>query len=51
MTLPALPSTMTTALQDYVRAGGTWTGSEAQLLSKTGGLFHLLVGSGEFQFV
>ena len=42
---------MTTALQDYVRAGGTWTGSEAQLLSKTGGLFHLLVGSGEFQFV
>jgi uncharacterized protein (DUF1800 family) len=51
LTLPALPSTMTTALQDYVRAGGTWTGSEAQLLSKTGGLFHLLVGSGEFQFV
>ena len=39
------------ALLDYVRAGGTWTGSETQLLNKTGGLFHLLTGSGEYQFV
>jgi uncharacterized protein (DUF1800 family) len=51
LTLSAIPEPMRTALLDYVRAGGTWTGSEAQLLSKTGGLFHLLVGSGEFQFV
>ena len=35
------------ALLDYVRAGGTWTGSDTQLLNKTGGLFHLLTGSGE----
>ncbi len=39
------------ALVDYVRAGGTWTGSDTQLLTKTAGLFHLLVGSGEYQFV
>jgi uncharacterized protein (DUF1800 family) len=39
------------ALLTYVRAGGTWTGSETQLLNKSGGLFHLLAGSGEFQFV
>ena len=38
-------------LIDYVRAGGTWTGSETQLLTKTGGLFHLLTGSGDYQFV
>lgn len=49
--LPALSSDRTSVLHDYVRAGGTWTGSDAQLLNKTGGLFHLLVGSGEFQFV
>jgi uncharacterized protein (DUF1800 family) len=36
-------------LIDYVRAGGAWTGSEAQLLTKTAGLFHLLTGSGEYQ--
>jgi len=51
LTLSTIPAPVRTALLDYVRAGGTWTGSEAQLLSKTGGLFHLLVGSGEFQFV
>ena len=39
------------ALIDYVRAGGLWTGSDAQLLNKTGGLFHLLTGSGEYQLV
>lgn len=51
LTLTTLPAPVRTALLDYVRAGGTWTGSDAQLLNKTGGLFHLLVGSGEFQFV
>ncbi|HKV99853.1 MAG TPA: DUF1800 domain-containing protein [Vicinamibacterales bacterium] len=39
------------ALTDYVRAGGTWTGSETQLLNKAGGLFHLVTGSGQYQFV
>jgi uncharacterized protein (DUF1800 family) len=39
------------AYVDYVRAGGAWTGSETQLLNKTGGLFHLMSGSGEYQLV
>ena len=39
------------ALASYVRAGGTWTGSDAQLTSKAGGLIHLLVGSADYQFV
>jgi hypothetical protein len=34
-----------------VRAGGAWTGSDAQLLTKTAGVFHLLTGTGEYQFV
>jgi uncharacterized protein (DUF1800 family) len=51
MSLSALSSGERDALLNYVRAGGTWTGSETQLLNKAGGLFHLLAGSGEFQFV
>jgi uncharacterized protein (DUF1800 family) len=39
------------ALVDYVRAGGTWTGSDAQLLIKAAGLAHLIVGSGDYQLV
>ena len=39
------------ALTSYVRAGGAWTGSEAQLLNKAGGLFHLVTGSGDYQFL
>ncbi len=51
LSLPALPAPVSAALLDYARAGGTWTGSDTQLLNKTGGLAHLLVGSGEYQFV
>jgi uncharacterized protein (DUF1800 family) len=51
LTLPAVPAPMYSALADYVRAGGTWTGSDAQLLNKAAGVFHLLTGSGEYQFV
>ena len=51
LTLPELPAPVYAALVDYVRAGGTWTGSETQLLNKAGGVFHLLTGSGEYQFV
>jgi hypothetical protein len=40
-----------TALNDYLLAGGAWTGSDAQLLAKVPGLVHLIVGSGEFQLV
>jgi hypothetical protein len=39
------------ALVDYVRAGETWTGSDAQLAVKAAGLAHLIVGSGDYQFV
>jgi uncharacterized protein (DUF1800 family) len=42
------PSVSATLI-DYVRAGGAWTGNDAQLLAKTAGLFHLLTGSGEYQ--
>jgi len=51
LSLPPLDSAVVTTLTDYVRAGGTWVGSEAQLLAKSGGVFHLLTGAGEYQFV
>ena len=51
LTVPALAPAETSALTDYVRAGGAWTGSDAQLLAKTAGVFHLLAGTGEYQFV
>lgn len=38
-------------LLEYLRAGGTWTGSDAQLASKAPNLVHLIVGSSEYQFV
>jgi len=39
------------ALIDYARAGGAWTGSDAQLLIKAAGLAHLIVGSGDYQLL
>jgi hypothetical protein len=39
------------ALQDYARAGGAWSGSDAQLLTKAAGLAHLIVGSGDYQLI
>ena len=51
LSLPDPAPEVRTALLDYVRAGGAWTGSDTQLLNKTGGLFHLLTGSGEYQLV
>ncbi len=39
------------ALVSYVRAGGTWTGSDTQLTNKAGGTVHLLTGSADYQFV
>jgi uncharacterized protein (DUF1800 family) len=51
LSMPAPPTEVYDTLLDYVRAGGTWTGTEAQLLSKTAGLVHLLTGSGQYQFV
>jgi uncharacterized protein (DUF1800 family) len=51
LNVPAPPPDVYAALTDYVRAGGAWTGSDAQLLNKAGGLFHLVTGSGQYQFV
>ena len=39
------------ALLEYLRSGGDWTGSDAQLRVKAPGLLHLIVGSSEYQFV
>ena len=38
-------------LVNYLRAGGSWTGSDAQLNAKAAGLAKLIVGSSEYQFV
>ena len=38
-------------LLDYLRAGGEWTGSDAQLVVKASGLTRLIVGSSEYQFM
>ena len=35
----------------YVRAGGAWTGSDAQVNTKAAGLAKLIVGSSEYQFI
>jgi uncharacterized protein (DUF1800 family) len=35
----------------YLREGVTWSGSDAQLLTKAPGLLHVIVGSSEYQFV
>jgi uncharacterized protein (DUF1800 family) len=40
------------ALLDYARAGvASWTGSDAQRLTKASGLVHLIVGSANYQLV
>jgi uncharacterized protein (DUF1800 family) len=49
--LPQLDPSISGALVQYVRAGSPWTGSDAQVLAKTAGLFHLLTGAGDYQFV
>ena len=51
LSLPTLAPEVYGTLLDYVRAGNAWAGTEAQLLNKSGGLFHLLTGAGEYQFV
>jgi uncharacterized protein (DUF1800 family) len=38
------------ALLDYLRAGISWNGSEAQLNTKVAGAVRLIVGAGEYQF-
>ena len=38
------------AILDYLKAGGAWTGSDAQLNTKVAGAARLIVGAGEYQF-
>jgi uncharacterized protein (DUF1800 family) len=38
-------------LGNYLRATGAWTGSDAQLQTKSAGLVHLIAGLPEYQFV
>jgi hypothetical protein len=51
LSMPRPTAAAYAAVVNYVRSGGAWTGSDAQLLTKTAGVFHLLTASGEFQFV
>jgi uncharacterized protein (DUF1800 family) len=46
-----LPNDVYNDLVAYAAAGATWTGSDAQLQTKTPGLVHLVLGSAEYQFV
>ena len=48
---PEMASDSYRALLDYTRAGGNWTGSDAQIATKASGLVHLVVGSGDYQLV
>ncbi len=48
---PSFPADSYNALVDYARAGGAWTGSDAQLAIKASGVAHLIAGSGEYQLV
>jgi uncharacterized protein (DUF1800 family) len=51
LTPPEFASDAHSALLDYTRAGGAWTGSDTQLAAKASGLAHLIVGSGDYQLV
>jgi len=51
MTPPDFAGDAYNALLDYTRAGAAWTGSDAQLTTKSSGLAHLIAGSGDYQLV
>jgi uncharacterized protein (DUF1800 family) len=51
LTAPPFSRDAYQALMDYARAGGAWTGSDAQLATKAAGLAHLIAGSGDYQLV
>jgi len=46
----ALGTSVTGELGAYLRATGTWTGSDTQIQQKAAGLVHLVAGSPEYQF-
>jgi uncharacterized protein (DUF1800 family) len=51
LNVPAPASDVYSALTNYVRSGAPWSASDAQVLAKAAGLFHLVVGSGDYQFL
>jgi hypothetical protein len=51
LTPPEYGSTSYGALLEYASAGGAWSGSDAQIATKASGVIHLIVGSGEYQFI
>ena len=51
LTPPEYSSSSYGALVEYAGAGGAWTGSDAQIATKASGVVHLIVGSGEYQFI
>jgi uncharacterized protein (DUF1800 family) len=51
LTAPRFSDDAYGALADYARAGVNWDGGDAQLATKAAGLVHLIVGSGDYQFV
>jgi uncharacterized protein (DUF1800 family) len=51
LTAPQYSSSSQAALGDYARTGATYPLSDAQLATKVAGLVHLVVGSGDYQFV
>jgi uncharacterized protein (DUF1800 family) len=46
-----LPTDVFNDLVAYAASGAAWTGSDAQLQTKTPGLVHLVLGSAAYQFV
>jgi uncharacterized protein (DUF1800 family) len=51
LSAPAYDSMPYNELLAYLRAGGAWTGSDAQLNVKTPGVVRLIIQSAEYQFV
>ena len=48
---PELDSAVYSDLLSYASDGISWSGSDAQLQSKTPGLVHLILGSPDYQFI
>jgi uncharacterized protein (DUF1800 family) len=51
LSLPPVTLDNQISLVNYALSGGSWTGSDAQLLIKAPGMVHLLAGSAEYQLV
>ncbi|MEX2660417.1 MAG: DUF1800 domain-containing protein [Vicinamibacterales bacterium] len=51
LTPPAYSPSSYNALLDYARTGAAWPVSDALLATKVAGLVHLVIGSGDYQFI